>query len=123
LAKDPKLSVSQCQKIVSNSFNFVRNSFTAKQRNDFCHFVSVRHNFFSNRDIYKHIGKVLAIFHIIANFMIELINFFDCNKILNLKKTFVKFSNGYEFRLNETSLKSFNKKSLFINSNPCLRLK
>jgi hypothetical protein len=44
-----KLSDSQYPKRVGNNYNLVRNSFTAKQRNDFCQFVSIRHNFFSSR--------------------------------------------------------------------------
>lgn len=56
-AQDPKLSVSQYPKRVGNSFNLVKNSFTAKQRNDFCHFVSVRDTFFSNR-VTEHWNKL-----------------------------------------------------------------
>jgi hypothetical protein len=53
----PKLPDSQYPKGVGNSYNLVRNSFTAKQRNDFCHFVSIRHNFFSNR-VTEHWNKL-----------------------------------------------------------------
>ena len=45
----PKRSDSPYPNRVGNSYNLVRNSFTAKQKNDYCHFVAVRHNFFSNR--------------------------------------------------------------------------
>ena len=53
----PKYSDSQYPIRIGNSYNLVRNSFTARQRNDFCHFVAVRHNFFSNR-VAEHWNKL-----------------------------------------------------------------
>ena len=42
---------------VGNSMSMMRESFKAKNKNDNCHFVTVRHNFFTNR-VTEHWNKL-----------------------------------------------------------------
>ena len=60
---------------VGNSMSMMEESFRAKNKNDNCHFVTVRHNFFTNR-VTEHWNKL-------PNIVVNANNINSFNKLLD----------------------------------------